>query len=148
MNQRRILKSDDVISFNEPVNKIFSFDNSYQESYGLPDEIFNRYYVGRLLGSGAQGMVRLIIDRITCETFAMKQVQKNGSGNTLGHLNNERIHREVQIMRTLNHPNIIRCHDVIMLPQAVYMVCIEKFKRFEAKFIYLFLADPSIYGRR
>lgn len=122
MNQRRIIKSDDVISFNEPNNRIFSFDNSYQESYGLPNEVFDLYHVGKVLGSGAQGTVRLVIDRITCETFAMKQVQKNGSANTLGHLNNERIHREVEIMTSLNHANIIRCHKVIMTPQTVYMV--------------------------
>lgn len=123
MNRRRILKSGDVVSLNEPVNRIFHFDNSYQESYGLPDDVFDRYHIGRQLGSGAQGMVHLVIDRRTCQTFAMKQVMKNGSINTLGYVNDERIHREVDIMRNLNHPNIIRCHDVIMKPNAVYMVC-------------------------
>lgn len=111
-----------MVSFNEPVNRIFQFDHSHQESHGLPNDVFDRYHVGRQLGSGAQGMVRLVIDRRTCESFAMKQVIKNGSVNTLGYVNDERIHREVDIMRNLDHPNIIRCKDVIMKPNAVYMV--------------------------
>ncbi|KAJ6649758.1 Ovarian-specific serine/threonine-protein kinase Lok [Pseudolycoriella hygida] len=119
--EKRILKSDDVVSFNEPGNKIFHFDNSYQESYGVPEDIFQLYHIGRQLGSGAQGLVRLVIERKTCQTFAMKSVQKNGSANTLGSVNDERIHREVDIMRSLNHRNIIRCYDIIMKPNAVYM---------------------------
>ncbi|XP_037052409.1 ovarian-specific serine/threonine-protein kinase Lok [Bradysia coprophila] len=122
MHRRRILKSDDVIAFNEPSNRIFHFDNSYQESHGLPEDVFSRYHVGKQLGSGAQGMVRLVMDRRTCECFAMKQVNKSGSTNTLGSVNDEKIHREVEIMRKLNHPNIIRCKEVIMKPNAVYMI--------------------------
>lgn len=122
MRRRRILKSDDVISFNEPANRIFQFDNTHQESHGLPDDIFARYHVGNQLGSGAQGMVRLVTDRRTCESFAMKQVNKSNSSNTLGCVDDDKIHREVEIMRNLNHPNIIRCKEVIMKPNAVFMV--------------------------
>lgn len=134
MNRRRILKSDDVISFNETVNRIFSFDNSHQESHGLPDDVFARYHIGKQLGSGAQGMVRLVIDRRSCECFAMKQVLKSGSSNTLGGANDEKIHREVEIMRNLNHPNIIRCKEVIMKPNAVYMVRDVSRTRVEPKY--------------
>lgn len=145
INRRCILKSDDVISFNEPVNRIFQFDNSHQESHGLPDDIFGRYHVGRQLGSGAQGMVRLVIDRKTCESYAMKHVTKNGSVNTLGYVNDERIHREVDIMRNLNHPNVIRCHEVIMKPNAVYMVCEaqvkQTFRKKNSKFRFFRFAD-------
>lgn len=120
-----------MVSFNEPANKFFHFVNSYHESYGVPDDIFDLYHIGRQLGSGAQGMVRLVIDRRTCETYAMKQVQKNGSANTLGYLNDERINREVDIMRSIEHPNIIRCHEVIMKPDSVYMVRILAFQKCE-----------------
>lgn len=116
------MKSNDIISFNDPTTRIFCFENCYQETYGLPDEVFNRYYIGRELGSGAQGMVRLVINRTSCDSFAMKQVSKHGSSTTLGNLNDERINREITIMTNLNHTNIMRCHDVIITQKAVYMV--------------------------
>lgn len=121
-NQKRILKSNDEISFNDPINKIFDFDNTYNESYGLPADIFNRYHIGEQLGTGAQGTVRLVYDRRTCETFAMKEVKWNHSINTMEHTKNERICREMDFMRLLKHPNIIRCDDVIVKEHAVYMV--------------------------
>ena len=111
-----------MISFIEPVNKIFGFTNSYQESYGIPTVIFNRFHIGKELGCGAQGIVRLIIDRRTCRKFAMKQVTKYGSAGSLGSFSDEQINREVTIMKKLNHPNLIRCYEVIMTPNAVLMV--------------------------
>lgn len=92
----------------------------------MPEDVFDRYHVGRQLGSGAQGTVRLVIDRRTCESFAMKHMIKNGSTNTLGCINDERIQREVDIMRNINHPNIITCKEVIMKPNAVYMVSADE----------------------
>lgn len=114
-----------MVSFNEPFNRFFQFVNFYQESYGLPDDIFERYHIGRQLGSGAQGTVRLIVDRKTCEKFAMKHVNNNGfaaSSNKIEPITDARIMREVCIMTTLSHPNIIRCKDVIIKPNSVYMV--------------------------
>ncbi|CAD6997033.1 ovarian-specific serine/threonine-protein kinase Lok [Ceratitis capitata] len=131
MNNARILKNDDVISLCHPSNKTFVFkDLCPNEAMGLPNEITKSYYVSRKLGSGACGLVRLVFDIRTCDQFAMKMVKKNllsecsaitrykpSSSNET-----EKVLNEANIMKSLSHPCVIKMHDIIDRPDAVYMV--------------------------
>ncbi|KAH8249708.1 hypothetical protein KR032_011643 [Drosophila birchii] len=127
MNKMRILKNDDVISLSHPTHKAFVFkDLSPNESMGLPEEINNTYYINRKLGSGAYGLVRLVYDTRTCQQFAMKIVKKNmlsgGSRPSTNLSDPERVLNEAKIMKNLTHPCVVRMHDIVDKPDAVYMV--------------------------
>lgn len=78
------------------------------------------YELGQTLGRGNFGLVKLAFDGETGEEYAVKIVQKDvigeGSNCTVD------IKREIAIMKTLKHRNIVALHDVIYSPQRVFMV--------------------------
>ncbi|XP_060614211.2 death-associated protein kinase 2-like [Anolis sagrei] len=64
------------------------------------------------LGSGHFGVVRRCRERETDAFFAAKSVKiRKRKGSRLG-LDREQVSREVNILRQLQHPNIMRLHDV------------------------------------
>ncbi|KAI8118033.1 Ovarian-specific serine/threonine-protein kinase Lok [Lucilia cuprina] len=125
-NRRRILQNDDIISLSHPTYKAFVFkDLSPNEAMGLPTDITSNYYVSRKLGSGACGLVRLVYDRRTCQQYAMKIVKKNmlATSTNPNHLNDpNRVMNEAKIMKSLEHPCVIKMHDIVDKPDSVYMV--------------------------
>jgi len=63
------------------------------------------YRIGKVLGTGSYGYVRLGVNIITGEQFAIK---------TLKDAHNKKgIQREIAILRLLDHPNIVKLHDVV-----------------------------------
>ncbi|KAM0953758.1 putative protein kinase CAMK-CAMKL-CHK1 family [Dioscorea sansibarensis] len=81
--------------------------------------IFNKYELGPLLGSGASAKVHLARDLTTGEKVAIKIISKlritkhNLAGN---------VHREIDAMRRLRHPNVVRLHEVLASRTKVYFV--------------------------
>lgn len=63
------------------------------------------YRIGKVLGTGSYGYVRLGVNIITGEQFAIK---------TLKDAHNKKgIQREISILKLLDHPNIVKLHDVV-----------------------------------
>lgn len=76
------------------------------EGVPIDSDISNNYYISRKLGSGACGIVRLIYNKLTCEPFAMKQVQKNAlteSTRIRNPRDEAKVMNEVDIMKALDH---------------------------------------------
>nr|XP_029714683.1 ovarian-specific serine/threonine-protein kinase Lok isoform X2 [Aedes albopictus] len=125
-NKRMILKNDDIIALSHPSYKALVFkDLTPSEAKGLPTEIKNTYYVGRKLGSGACGVVHLIYDTKTCTPYAMKHVVKNmlAECSKPKILNDpQRVMNEVNIMKSLEHPCVIKMHDIVNKADSVFMV--------------------------
>lgn len=125
-NQKRILLNDDVISLVHPQYKVFVFkDLGANETTDIDKDIITQYYISKRLGSGACGVVRLIYDKYSCQEYAMKQVQKNRLTETTRQRNitdGERVMNEVRIMKSLEHPCVIKMHDIIDKSDSVYMV--------------------------
>ncbi|XP_055389418.1 ovarian-specific serine/threonine-protein kinase Lok [Condylostylus longicornis] len=126
MNKRRILKHDDIIALSYFKYQVFVFkDLSPNESNGLPKEICDKYYIGKNLGSGACGTVRLVYDVRTCDEYAMKIVQKNPLAESTRSCNlndPNRVLNEVKIMKSLEHPCVVKMHDIVDKADSVYMV--------------------------
>lgn len=104
--QKRILRSNDVISILNPEYKLFVFHDMQPDlSHNLPKIITNKYYVGPELGAGACGVVRLVYDVASCREYAMKQVVKMRLEDPGQKIINdpERIMNEVAIMKSLEH---------------------------------------------
>lgn len=72
------------------------------------------YTVGRLLGQGSTSRVWLVTDDRTGRNFALKCFRP-GSGQTLSGaaMPEEGTRREVRILAGLDHPHLVRFHDVV-----------------------------------
>jgi serine/threonine protein kinase len=71
-----------------------------------------------LLGKGNFAIVRLGIHRLTRTKVAVKIVDKN----VLDPENLKKISREIEIMRNLFHPSIIRLYQVMETESMIYIV--------------------------
>lgn len=75
------------------------------------------YTIGRLIGEGMNGQVRLAQDILTDETVAIKMVPRLGRENETQFLA-----REVQIILSVNHPNIVNTIDVFVTRRRIHFV--------------------------
>ncbi|KAJ3031529.1 UNVERIFIED_CONTAM: hypothetical protein HDU68_003065 [Siphonaria sp. JEL0065] len=74
-----------------------------------PELYLERYRVTKTLGEGSYGRVKLATDLENNRKVALKIINKS-SIKKPEHVT--RIKREVRILRLLNHPNIVKLHDV------------------------------------
>lgn len=126
IGKKMILKNDDIIALSHPTYKALVYkDLTPSDAKGLPKEISSAYYVGKKIGSGACGVVHLVYDTKSCMPYAMKHVVKNliAECSKPKILNDpQRVMNEVNIMKNLEHPSVVKMHDIVNKPDAVYMV--------------------------
>ncbi len=72
----------------------------------------NRFNLIRELGAGAYGMVVLAQDVKLGNNVALKIIQKS-SILKMSHI--DRLRREINLLRLLKHPNIVRLYDVVVI---------------------------------
>ncbi|XP_063364229.1 ovarian-specific serine/threonine-protein kinase Lok-like [Cydia amplana] len=120
----RVLDDNDEISVTHPAVKIFIFKDLLKEQDKVPTEISQKYYISRILGQGACGLVKLVYDKTKCTKHAMKIIKKSRMTN--GQVNNlndpEKIRNEINIMTALRHPCIISTEAVYDSREAVYII--------------------------
>lgn len=75
------------------------------------------YRVRHIVGEGMNGKVRLGNDIITDETVAIKTVPRLGRANE-----DDFLAREVQIMLSMDHPNIVRTFDIFVRRKRIHFV--------------------------
>lgn len=78
------------------------------------------YELGATLGRGNYGLVKHAVNRETGEQFAVKIVKKEVLEDESKA--NVDIKREIQIMKALDHVNIVALNDVLYSPKRVFMV--------------------------
>ena len=81
--------------------------------------IIGKYSIGKLLGVGAFGEVRLCVDVHSGKKFAIKMISKCQI-NDIGEA--ERVSREFFILTSLQHKNVIELHDVLQDKQRLFLV--------------------------
>ncbi|KPI94446.1 PREDICTED: ovarian-specific serine/threonine-protein kinase Lok-like [Papilio xuthus] len=121
----RVLDDNDRISLTHPNAKIFIYkDLLKNEQDKVPKEISKKYYISRILGQGACGLVKLVYDKTKCTKHAMKIIKKcrltNGEVNNL--TDPQRIMNEVNIMKALRHPCIVSTEEVFDTGDTVYII--------------------------
>lgn len=72
------------------------------------------YLIGRKIGSGSFAVVWKSKHRQLGTEFAIKEIDKK-------HLN-ENLRKEISILRTITHPNIIRLYEAIETDERIYLV--------------------------
>ncbi|WOH10902.1 hypothetical protein DCAR_0830379 [Daucus carota subsp. sativus] len=84
-----------------------------------PGHLFGKYELGKLLGCGAFAKVYHARNIRTGHSVAIKAVSKQKvlKGNLTAH-----IKREISIMSRLNHPHIVRLHEVMATKTKIYFV--------------------------
>lgn len=76
------------------------------------------YELGQSLGEGAFAKVVMGLDRTTLEKFAVKIIEKQ-SDDELGQ---QFVWRELNVMKSVNHPNIVRTYDIFDTKNRLYIV--------------------------
>lgn len=81
--------------------------------------IFNKYEMGRLLGQGTFAKVYYGKNVDTCESVAIKvvnkdQVKKEGMM--------DQIQREISVMRLVRHPNVVELKEVLATKQKIFFI--------------------------
>lgn len=78
-----------------------------------------KYELGRILGEGNFGKVKLARNTDSGQLFAVKIIEKN----KIIDLNNaDQIKREISTLKLLKHPNVVRLYEVLASKTKIFMV--------------------------
>jgi calcium-dependent protein kinase len=80
--------------------------------------IEERYIIDSVIGKGAYGEVSLIHDKITKDKRAMKTINRNACDRD----NSTSILTEINLLRSLDHPNILKIHEFYQDKQNYYLI--------------------------
>ncbi|XP_041000063.1 CBL-interacting serine/threonine-protein kinase 1-like [Juglans microcarpa x Juglans regia] len=78
-----------------------------------------KYELGRILGEGNFGKVKLAKNIETGQPFAVKILEKN---KIIDLKITDQIKREIATLKLLKHPNVVRLHEVLASKSKIYMV--------------------------
>ncbi|EXB75643.1 CBL-interacting serine/threonine-protein kinase 1 [Morus notabilis] len=94
-------------------------DPGVQKKKTIQGMQLGKYQVGRTLGEGNFGKVKLAQDIQSGKPYAVKIIEKN----RIISLNiTDQIKREIGTLKLLKHPNIVRLHEVLASKTKIYMV--------------------------
>ena len=105
-------------NFNIPKNKSFTQRANFK-SY-KKSKIKGSYYLGKTLGQGTFGKVKLAIHIITGEKIAIKIINKEKLVNIESNIQN--VKKEISILKKLIHKNIIQLYEVMESKNNLYIV--------------------------
>lgn len=102
--------------FPESAEEYYRWLSALQKAASRRIEDF--YELGQSLGEGAFAKVVMGLDRSTLEKFAVKIIDKQ-SDDELGL---QFVWRELNVMKSVNHPNIVRTYDIFDTKNRLYIV--------------------------
>ncbi|KAK1692676.1 hypothetical protein QYE76_009373 [Lolium multiflorum] len=82
--------------------------------------LLGAYKLGRTLGEGSFGKVKHARRRATGEHFAVKIMERSKVLSLRGA--DDQVRREIATLTMLNHPNVVRLHEVAASKTKIYMV--------------------------
>eukprot|EP01103_Thecamoeba_quadrilineata_P008131 TRINITY_DN17908_c0_g1_i1.p1 TRINITY_DN17908_c0_g1~~TRINITY_DN17908_c0_g1_i1.p1 ORF type:complete len:887 (+),score=156.99 TRINITY_DN17908_c0_g1_i1:106-2766(+) len=97
--------------FHSPTNNTSTQNSSYIRTIG-------NYDVGKTIGKGQFGKVKIAHHILTGEEVAIKIIDKN----KLDEASVKLVRREISIMKLLNHKNIIQLYEVLEADSAFYLI--------------------------
>ena len=83
------------------------------------DNKISHYEIGKVIGKGAYATVKICKNKITQEKFAMKIYEKKILNDNI---KNKCILREIEILKKLNHPNIVKLYDTIISDKNILLI--------------------------
>ena len=112
-------------SLNKNENNIYSVSGKFNtiiNSTIMPINKKNKlekYNIGKVLGKGAYATVKLIINRLTNEKFAMKIYEKSKLNDRL---KKKCVYKEIEILKRVNHKNIAKLYEVIYTDTQILII--------------------------
>ena len=121
---RRILSENDEIKLTKNLKLFkFSYTDWDPKLKELPKACIQKYYVGREIGSGGCGVVRLCYNVNTFHKYAMKIIVKQKySLSSSVVVNDGSIVNEVKIMKSVMHPNVLSMTDFYESPASAVII--------------------------
>ncbi|KAI3829948.1 hypothetical protein L1987_04080 [Smallanthus sonchifolius] len=89
-------------------------------AFSTANSLFGKYEVGRLLGCGAFAKVYYARDISTGQSVAIKVINKHKISHNAHLVSN--VKREIDIMRRLRHPHIVKLYEVMATKTKIYFV--------------------------
>ncbi len=140
--QLEIKNGQEIILIRTPQEKLsyiircYDQDKEHATEAKHPNGPYKKYVIGSTLGSGAYATVKRCVNKTTGEQFAIKVIDKHkfalnkGEGGTSPDapdaVNNAQLtanlHAEVNILKSIDHPNIIKVEDVFETNRFFYIV--------------------------
>lgn len=77
------------------------------------------YSLGRSIGEGTFGKVKLGVHSVTGEQVAIKILEKDKICDVF---DVERVAREIHILKLIRHPNIVQLYEIIETPKQLYLI--------------------------
>lgn len=84
-----------------------------------PQKVLGDYVLGKTLGEGTFGKVRIAVHTPTGEKVAVKVLEKSKIKEPADII---RVKREIKILKRVRHPNVIQLYEVIDTKNAIYLV--------------------------
>ena len=81
---------------------------------------FGNYTLGQTLGEGEFGKVKLGWQKNSGVQVAIKLIRRETLGTNPSRL--PKIHREINILETLNHPNIVKLHEMVQTTEYIGII--------------------------
>ncbi|EAR91137.2 Serine/Threonine kinase domain protein (macronuclear) [Tetrahymena thermophila SB210] len=81
--------------------------------------IIGNYYVGKTIGRGTFGKVKMGLHTYTMENVAIKILDKD---KIVDESDKIRVAREIQILRKIRHPNIIQLYEIIESQTQLFLI--------------------------
>ena len=105
---------------NDTSQKI-KMDKEKKSSKGLNirKRIIGNYHVGKSIGEGTFGKVKMGTHTLTGEKVAIKILEKERITDVS---DVERVAREIHILKLIRHPNIIQLYEIIETPKQLYLI--------------------------
>ena len=114
----KYLNTEETIEKTKNNKNIFKNQKNYLKNISkIKNE--NEFILGKKLGEGTFGTVRLGTHKITGEKVAIKILDKK---KILEETDKTRLEREIKIMKIIRHPNIVHLYNVIETNQFIYLI--------------------------
>ena len=80
---------------------------------------FGNYIIGKTLGEGTFGKVKLGTHKITGENVAIKILEKDKISDIA---DTERVLREIHILKLIRHPHVVQLYEIIETPKKLFLI--------------------------
>ena len=94
-------------------------DSSSKSAPAPKIKSIGHYFLGKTIGEGTFGKVKLGTHSLTGEKVAVKVLEKERIGDVA---DVERVAREIHILKLIRHPNIIQLFEIIETPKQLYLI--------------------------
>eukprot|EP00918_Siedleckia_nematoides_P038895 GHVU01084577.1.p2 GENE.GHVU01084577.1~~GHVU01084577.1.p2 ORF type:complete len:163 (-),score=20.46 GHVU01084577.1:850-1338(-) len=85
----------------------------------LPPPI-GQYKIGKTVGEGAFGKVKMGVHMLTNERVAVKMLEKSRFAEDVD--NYKRVMREISILKTVNHPHVLQLYEIVETDSHIMLV--------------------------